>query len=748
MSGTQYLKAVVATLVVAAATSDRACAEEELGQRVEAYLERLEPLGFAGGAVVMIGDEVAFKRAFGLAQRAANVPMRSDTALPLGSISKQFTAVAIMRLVAAGELELKTTLGEVFDSVPEEKRAINVHQLLTHTSGIAGYAGFGRPVTTADELVKAVMSTELMFPPGAESEYSNLGYGLLAAIVERISEQPFEEFLRTQVFEPAGMKSTGIRTPRRAPEAIAHGYIDGNDEGPLGASWTGAPWSLLGAGGIQSTLDDMVQWELALRDELILDRATVELMATAHVSGGGYGTGYGYGVFPTPRGTTMVGHDGSNDVFGADWRRYPDEDVMIFVASNDADLYAMDVAPQLEQLIFGEDVPLPPRIVDLGSDVLSRYAGEYQSEAGDVVTIEVNRGALFLASPSSAAAGLLNPVLSYQVGRRAELLQQLPVAFQAAARGEYADLHRLLDPFAPLEEFAYSQAELMASFSEELGELDEVRAVPGRNRFGEIAVVVVFDLERGERLIEFSFGEAEVGSIRFLESLPRRVARASRRRSSSPRRRAPSTHRSCRALRRSRAHLPLVVRPAEARPPGVEGRQRLVETRPGRGDEDPVEDAPAADHRDGLDADAAWALAGLDHLGPARIAPQRHRVCREQIVLGDPDQQAACEQRGPRLGPLAARRQAHRAPVRAPVCEIGVVEGDELPGDRGSQAGRVDLVFKPGMAQPPLACRPQPARRAADEEDRHDARGRHPDPGDRAQARRSERGVRPKHVSR
>jgi len=511
----------VATLTV---TATPQATDAALAERLDTYFERLEPLGFSGVALVMKDGEVLLERGYGLAQRAQAVAMTTDTALPIGSISKHFTAAAVLRLVADSKLGLEMTLADVFDDVPAEKAAITLHQLLTHTSGLPGFNASSGGATTPDEYVRATLAADLAFAPGTDARYSNLGYGVLAAIVERAAEQPFEEYLRSAVLLPAGMKSTGITLPARDKHTIAHGYIDGHDEGPLDAGWSKTPWQLLGSGGIQTTLADMASWERALRSASVLDAETLALMYTPHVQHGPrFATGYGCGIETTERGTRSVGHDGSNDVFGADWRRYVDEGVMLFIATNDADVYAMDVAPVVEQIVFGGDVALPPELIELSPAELAAYAGNYRLENGGVITVVADSKGLVFSSSDVDAAKQLHPLPDRQEARRDELLEELPLAFELAFEGEFEALHALLDPYAPLDEFMGVQANQLERMTSERGAFESARALPGRNRFGEIGIALVLAFEQGELMIEYCFGPREIGSIRMLESLPARV---------------------------------------------------------------------------------------------------------------------------------------------------------------------------------------------------------------------------------
>lgn len=501
--------------------------DEDLGTRLDTYLRRLEPLGFSGAVVVLVGDDVVLEETYGLAVPSAGTPFGPTSGLPIGSISKHFTAAAVMRLDMDARLSVDDTLGDLlgegFD-VPADKAEITVHQLLTHTSGLPSSAGAAGSIPSADALVRAALAVDLVFEPGDGQAYSNLGYGLLAALVERAAGEPFERYLRDEVLVPSGMTHTGITEPGWAGEAAVHGIIDGREGGPLDADWSGSPWSLLGAGGIRTTLGDMVRWERACRDETVLDADALDLMTTEHVrSPGGWATGYGCGVFTTSRGTTQIGHDGSNDVFAADWRRYVDEDVMIFAATNDADLYALDVTPHLARIVFGREVRLPPELLKWGSGELEPYGGTYELAGGGKIRVQPNRRGVVCSTDDLEAAKLLHPVGRHQRGRRERLLGELPAAFVTARDGEFEDLRQLLDPYTPLEEFEARYARILESSRERHGPFVSADAVPGRNRFGEIAIVVRLVHERGSVLIEYSFGPREVGSVRFLDELPGRT---------------------------------------------------------------------------------------------------------------------------------------------------------------------------------------------------------------------------------
>lgn len=494
-----------------------------LAERLAVYLDRLEPLGFSGAFLVAREGEVLCARSYGLANRAAGVPVTSDTVFPLGSITKHFTAAAILRLEMDGLLSVEDPLELYFDDLPPGRNAITIHQLLCHTSGLPEAAGNVAEATGPEDFVRRCLRNELAFPPGRGRGYSNLGYGVLAALVELLSDQPYEAYLREALFLPAGMERTGSHLPEWGPDALAHGYIDGRDAGTL-LDGRRIDWGIRGAGGLMSTAHDMLRWDRALDEETVLDAAAIEKMTTVHSGRDGRGMGYGCGIRPTPAGTRRIGHDGSNDVFSAEFSRYPDDGLYVFAAGTNADVYAFDVTPRIERMLFGQEVPLPPAVVALAPEELALHAGVWElADGGGSIEVRVLDGALTLASADPRAAALLHPVRADQVARREGLLASVEAGFRSALEGDLAPLHRLLDPYAPADEFAERLAGLLDAWLEALGEALEVRAVPGRNRFGEVAVVAEVRFEGGVRRIEYSFGPDEVGSIRLLDAFPARV---------------------------------------------------------------------------------------------------------------------------------------------------------------------------------------------------------------------------------
>ena len=193
------------------ATPERSTAivRGDLGQKADAYLSRLEALGYSGGLAVVKGGETVVLKGYGRADREASVPMSSDSVFNLGSITKPFTAAAVLRLQELGRLKTSDPVSRFFDGVPEDKAAITLEHLLTHSSGLESDFGTDYEPTTREEYVRRALASKLRFAPGQGYEYANAGYSLLAAVVEKVTGRDYEAALVELVLKPAGMTETG-----------------------------------------------------------------------------------------------------------------------------------------------------------------------------------------------------------------------------------------------------------------------------------------------------------------------------------------------------------------------------------------------------------------------------------------------------------------------------------------------------------------------------------------------------------
>lgn len=224
--------------------------------RLDEHARRLTPFGFSGSLLIAKDGEVVLSSGYGMADREAGVPVTAETVFDIGSITKQFTAAAILRLEMEGRLSVTDPVTRWFDGVPEDKRTMTLHHLLTHSAGLRGDFGGDYDVAERDSLAGVILQSELLWAPGTRYEYSNAGYSLLGMVVEKASGMGYEAYLRDKLWAPAGMTRTGYRGVRWNLAELAVGYAaDGRRNGtPVDQRWApdGPWWNLRANGGVLS----------------------------------------------------------------------------------------------------------------------------------------------------------------------------------------------------------------------------------------------------------------------------------------------------------------------------------------------------------------------------------------------------------------------------------------------------------------------------------------------------------------
>ncbi|WP_394830638.1 beta-lactamase family protein [Pendulispora rubella] len=295
-----------------------------------------------GASVVVIHDgRIAFSRAYGLAEVQTHTAATVETNYRLASLTKQFTAMAVMLLVADGKLRYDDRVVDVLPGFPDDARQVRIRHLLNHTSGIWDYEDFVPENSTvqvkdADVVRLVAQAGRMRFEPGTQVRYSNSGYAVLARVVEQVSGKSFAVFLRERIFEPAGMRGTvayeaGISTvPRRAygyaPEA---GRLRPRDQSPTSA--------VLGDGGVYSSVVDLAAWDRALEKHTLLGEAGQrEAFASAPLPGGA-SAHYGFGWFvDQDAGRPRLTHHGETCGFTNAIVRYPAQRLTVIVLTNRA----------------------------------------------------------------------------------------------------------------------------------------------------------------------------------------------------------------------------------------------------------------------------------------------------------------------------------------------------------------------------------------------------------------------------
>lgn len=501
-----------------------------VGEKLDAYLTRLEGFGFSGSILVAKDGQVLLHKGYGLADREKGIPFTPETVFDIGSITKQFTAAAILKLESEGQLKVADPIGKYFDGVPADKAAITLHHLLTHSAGLKDVFGDDYEEMPRDKLVQAALASQLLWPPGTRYQYSNAGYSLLAAIVEKVSGKPYETYLRDALFRPAGMEKTGYRLPAWKPEELAHGYRGDEPWGtPLDHAWApdGPWWNLRGNGGILSTTGDLYKWHLALEKGEVLSKEEQAKAYTPHVPEDEEGRshyGYGWAIDQGPGGTRRIAHNGGNGIFAADFQRYPEDRLVLITGSAQSDFSSIAVALNLSRRLFGQEPPLPPAVVAQDAATLAKLAGTYELRGGGKLVVtpgpaRPGRAAgLRIVPDGREAFALLAGAGAADRERYAGLEARLLQALDAMRKGDYKPLHEVYGAEMPLEQVSTRAKGVWSSLEKENGpfQKQEVLGTGPLAGGGRAVTWIRFTFEHGTQAMAYVWEGPSVALVRMV----------------------------------------------------------------------------------------------------------------------------------------------------------------------------------------------------------------------------------------
>lgn len=368
------LSSAACLLLGCAEAEPQAATTDPLTARIDSFLIRAVELGFSGSVLVERNGATLIDKGYGMADRGTKSANTSATVHAIGSIVKQFTAACVLKLQEEGKLKVTDPFSVHLSDVPADRSAITLHQLLTHSAGFPGALGDDLDPIDDAAYFRLAMKATLEFQPGTGYQYSNVGYSLLAMVVERASGMPYEQYLREKLLLPAGLERTGYRLPDWSKEQLAIGYRkNGTAAGTMLDHFTrgGEPgWHLLGNGGMLSTTHDMSAWISALADGKVLSEASRKAFFTEHVREGESADshyGYGWAIFRTPRGTRLITHNGGNGVQFADVLWYPEEGLRVVLLSNASPRGFQDIAWQIARACvidgYEPELPAEPQVI-------------------------------------------------------------------------------------------------------------------------------------------------------------------------------------------------------------------------------------------------------------------------------------------------------------------------------------------------------------------------------------------------
>lgn len=370
--------------------------------QVDALLAQYTREGEPGAAVLVIkGGKIVHKKGYGLADLENKTPIGLETAFDLASVSKQFTAMAIMMLVERGKLGYDDKLSKFFPELPPYAKAMSVRHLLNHTSGLPDVLTpdmhrSGYQPASKDLVPLLVGRTEAVFAPGDRFQYNNTGYVLLALIVEKASGKPFPLFMKENIFEPLGMSRTQVwdeTKPVISNRAIPYA----REAGSFQSLPFGSDIYIFGAKGVVTTADDMYKWDQALYTDKLVKAATLKeafIPAKLNNSQESY-YGYGWNI-GQDRGLNLFRHDGGYLGFRTIIARYPDQQFTVIILSNTSTVASTSsIARRIARIYLGDQMKLPAT-VNVEPEVLRSYVGKYRADGGPATDVTVDgNGLLF-----------------------------------------------------------------------------------------------------------------------------------------------------------------------------------------------------------------------------------------------------------------------------------------------------------------------------------------------------------------
>ena len=372
-------------LVAAASVLGQSLDSSALSSKLDSYLEPyVKANDFSGVVLVAQGDRVLSVREYGMADRAHALRNQRSTVFRLASLSKTFTAAAIVMLIERGTVHLQDPLSHFFPEFPNGDH-ITVEQLLSHESGVGELDApdLMRECAGSSEMVRRIAKVPPFFAPGTSDRYSNEGYVLLAAIIEHVSGMGYEAFLHMNIFDPLKMKHTGVMCAEWPVADHAVGYISG-----LGTDVESLPFneaSQNGPGSLYSTVDDLYAWLKAVNSDRLF-----KFSALAYP--------YGWGK-RNYSGKPLVEQSGQLEGYTAHMALYPEQKIyLVFLNNIESGLFSR-VPKDLEAVLFGGKPSSPPDAVQVAAakNSLAEFSGAYSTKEYPVpLKFEVKDSGLFM----------------------------------------------------------------------------------------------------------------------------------------------------------------------------------------------------------------------------------------------------------------------------------------------------------------------------------------------------------------
>ncbi len=443
-----------AATVAALKTSPRqpqGAANQDITQKINEYMDALVKAGKFNGSILIARDgKVLISKGYGMANFELDVPNTPRTKFRLGSITKPFTAIAIMLLQERGKLSVQDSICKYLADCPEAWQTITIHHLLSHTSGLAKHDKAGDYLKTAmmpmtvTQLIDSFRNKPADFKPGEKFDYNNNGYILLGYVIEKVSGQSYEAFLKENVFAPLKMTDSGYDKHDPIIKNRAAGYR--RDDERVGGELFNAHYidtsQQLSAGGLYSTTEDLWRFDQALYEGKLLSQKTLDTMFSPAIGSFGPAPTYGYGWFINKQlDHRAISHPGGVPGFTSILTRFPDEKVLIVLLGNLENSQVIRASNDLAAIIFGGkyEVPRERTVVKLDPKVLTAYVGQYEDRPGRITTILVENDTLMLKL-AGQPEGFALPLMPESETQFFHPVQDIQIAFVKDANGQVTEV--------------------------------------------------------------------------------------------------------------------------------------------------------------------------------------------------------------------------------------------------------------------------------------------------------------------
>ncbi|MCE7992503.1 MAG: beta-lactamase family protein [Roseivirga sp.] len=363
-------------------------------------------------ALVAVNGQIVYYKAFGKANLELGVDMKADMKFMIGSVTKQFTAVSVLMLMEQGKLNLNDDITKYLPDYPAHGHHITIHHLLTHTSGIANSvrlvpwdADVRKRDFEPEELVNYFKNEAMRSVPGERYRYNNFGYHILGYIIEKVSGQRYDDFVRTNIFEPLGMKNSRYGSHVDNIPNRAYGYT--RNDGFKNAEYVNLS-QVYAAGALMSTVQDLLIWNSALINNKLISKKSLQLAWSNYDLNSGKKINYGYGWFVNEiNGSHTIEHAGGISGFQTNVIYLPQEDVFVAVFSNCDATDPRPVSTRMAALAIGKPYPAPEAIIQPSDEALLPWVGNYDYEDGSTRIVELINHQLYWYRPGRKKFKLL-----------------------------------------------------------------------------------------------------------------------------------------------------------------------------------------------------------------------------------------------------------------------------------------------------------------------------------------------------